>query len=76
MNRQICRLEEGHNLFPLEYRLSAGNPFRKNNENVVFQKLNHLDDVFFRVRTFGVRVFFHKICLYLRLPLSKLRSSE
>ena len=27
MSREICRPEEGHNLFPLEYRLSAGKPF-------------------------------------------------
>ena len=27
MSKEICRLEEGHNLFPLEYRLSAGKPF-------------------------------------------------
>ena len=27
MSKEICRLEEGHNLFPLEYRLSAGKTF-------------------------------------------------
>ena len=27
MSKEIYRLEEGHNLFPLEYRLSAGKPF-------------------------------------------------
>ena len=27
MSKKICRLEEGHNLVPLEYRLSAGKPF-------------------------------------------------
>ena len=27
MSREISRREEGHNLFPLEYRLSAGKPF-------------------------------------------------
>ena len=54
MRREICLLEEGHNCFPLEYRLSAGNLSRKNHEN---QKLKHLDDVIFRVLVFGVIVF-------------------
>ena len=27
MNREICRLGEGHNLLPLDNRLNAGKPF-------------------------------------------------
>ena len=34
---------------------------RKHHENVVYQKLKHLDDAIFRVLVFGVRVFLHKI---------------
>ena len=41
----MCQLEERRNWFPLEYRLSAGKSFPQNNENVVYQKLQHLDDV-------------------------------
>ena len=56
MSREICQVGEGHNWFPLYYRLSAGTPFPQNHENVVYQKLKHLDDVIFRVLIFGVRV--------------------
>ena len=38
ISREICRLEEGHNLFPLEYRLSAGKISRKHHTNVILQK--------------------------------------
>ena len=57
MSREICQLEEGHNWFPLEYQLSVG-PLPKKNpqENIVHQKLKHLDDVIFRVLAFGVGV--------------------
>ena len=34
--------------------------FRKNHENVVYQKLKHLHDVIFRVLIFGVRAFLHQ----------------
>ena len=64
MSKEICLLEEGHNLFSLEYRLSAGNLSRKNHENVVYQKLKHLDDVIFRVLVFGVRVFLYKVWFF------------
>ena len=29
MSREISRLEEGYNWFPLKYRLSAGKPFEQ-----------------------------------------------
>ena len=44
MSGEICRLEERHNWFKLEYRLSAGTPIPQNHENVVYQKLKHLDE--------------------------------
>ena len=37
---------------------------RKNHENVVYQKLKHLDDVIFRVLVFGVRVFLYKVWFF------------
>ena len=61
MSREISPLEEGHDWFPLELRLSAGNISRKNHEKV-YQKIEHLDNVIFRVLAFGVRVFLHKLC--------------
>ena len=84
MSRAICRLEEGHNWFPSLYRLSDGKPFHKNQENVVYQKLEKLDDVIFRVLDFGVRVFLHKVWLfstktrylYLRLPFLKMKEFQ
>ena len=33
----------------------------KKHENVVYQKLKHLDDVIFKVLVFGVRVFLYKV---------------
>ena len=50
-------LEEGRNLFPLEYRLSARKPFPQNHENVVHQKLEHFDDAIFTFLFFGIRVY-------------------
>ena len=37
---------------------------RKNHENGVYQKLNRLDVVIFRVHAFGVRVHIHKIYFF------------
>ena len=48
MSREIYQLEEGWNWFPLEYQLSVG-PLPQKQENIVYQKLKHLDDVIFRV---------------------------
>ena len=33
MSKEICRLEEGHNLFPLEYRLLVQREIAKNMTN-------------------------------------------
>ena len=47
MSRGLCWLEEGYDLFSLEYQLSAGKPFPQNNEHIVYKKLQHFDDVIF-----------------------------
>ena len=57
MSREICQLEEGHILVPIGipticWTLAAKKP----QENIVHQKLKHLDDVIFRVLAFGVGV--------------------
>ena len=62
MNTERCRREEGHNSYPLECRLSAGRLFRQKPRK--YCQLETLDDVIFRVLTFRIRVFLHKICFF------------
>ena len=42
MSKEICWLEEGHNLFPLEYRLSAGKPFPQKPRKCCLPETQHL----------------------------------
>ena len=73
MSREICRLEERHNLFSVQYRLSAGKPFPQNHGNAVYQKLKHLDDVIFRVL---VLVSEYKVSFTLEFYFRELRSVD
>ena len=62
MSREIYRLEKGCNLF-LEFWPSAGIPFPQNNENDIYQKRKHLDDIIFKVLAFRIRVFLQRMHL-------------
>ena len=65
MSRERCRLEDGHNLFPSQCRLSAGKHFPK---KVVYQKSKHLDEVI--LLAFGISVPSENMFLRDRIPKS------
>ena len=66
ISRELCRLEDGAicSHWNTDYLLE--NISHKHHKNVIYQKLNLLGDVIFRVLVlaFGVRVFLHKIFFF------------